>query len=85
MSAEENTGNKKLDVTASVEEGPYYKPGSPERVNIVETGTVGTRLVRSLPRLIEADTLPFQNKERLSAAGRNKFARNLRNLQKTTL
>jgi protocatechuate 3,4-dioxygenase beta subunit len=45
MSAEDNIGSKKLDVTAYVEEGPYYKPGSPERANIVEAGTLHTRLV----------------------------------------
>ncbi len=45
MLTEGNIGSKKLNVTASVEEGPYYKPGSPERTNIVESGTVGTRLV----------------------------------------
>ena len=36
---------EKLDLTAAVEEGPYYKPGSPERRNIVETGTPGQKLV----------------------------------------
>jgi protocatechuate 3,4-dioxygenase beta subunit len=34
-----------LALSTPVEEGPYYKPGSPERKNIVEAGTTGTRLV----------------------------------------
>ena len=34
-----------MELTASVEEGPYYKSGSPERRNIVEPGTAGTRLI----------------------------------------
>jgi len=45
MSAENNIGSNQHNLTASVEEGPYYKQGSPERANIVEAGTVGTRLV----------------------------------------
>ena len=35
----------KREITAAVEEGPFYKAGSPERKNIVEAGTVGSRLV----------------------------------------
>jgi protocatechuate 3,4-dioxygenase beta subunit len=35
----------KPELTSSVEEGPYYKPGSPERKNTVEAGTAGTRLL----------------------------------------
>ena len=35
----------KLELTAAVEEGPYYKPGSPERKAIAEPGTYGARLV----------------------------------------
>jgi len=31
-------------LTPSVEEGPYYKPGSPERTVIAAAGTPGTRL-----------------------------------------
>lgn len=31
--------------TPSAEEGPFYKTGSPERTNIVELGTVGSKLV----------------------------------------
>ena len=34
-----------MEFTASVEEGPYYKIGSPERRNIVEPGTIGAKLV----------------------------------------
>jgi protocatechuate 3,4-dioxygenase beta subunit len=34
-----------LILTPSVEEGPYYKTGSPERKNIVEPGTAGAKLV----------------------------------------
>jgi protocatechuate 3,4-dioxygenase beta subunit len=34
-----------LKLTPAVEEGPYYKPGSPERKNIIEAGTIGTRLI----------------------------------------
>ena len=32
-------------LTPSLEEGPFYKPGSPERKNIAERGTVGSKLV----------------------------------------
>jgi protocatechuate 3,4-dioxygenase beta subunit len=34
-----------LELTRSVEEGPYYTPGSPERNVIVEPGIPGSRLV----------------------------------------
>lgn len=34
-----------LPLTAPVEEGPYYTTGSPERKNIVNPGTPGTRLI----------------------------------------
>jgi protocatechuate 3,4-dioxygenase beta subunit len=33
------------NLTAAVEEGPYYKSGSPERRNIVEPGTPGSKLI----------------------------------------
>lgn len=36
---------KSRDATPSVEEGPYYTPGSPERNNIVGAGTPGRKLV----------------------------------------
>ena len=42
---EKKNANRKLELTASVEEGPYYKTGSPERNAIAEPGTYGTRLV----------------------------------------
>lgn len=45
MPSKKNTADHTLEPTPSVEEGPYYKTGSPERTNIVETGTVGTKLV----------------------------------------
>jgi protocatechuate 3,4-dioxygenase beta subunit len=32
-------------LTAAVEEGPFYKAGSPERTNIVGAGTVGDKLI----------------------------------------
>jgi protocatechuate 3,4-dioxygenase beta subunit len=35
----------KLPLTAAVEEGPYYKTGSPERRSIAEPGTAGSRLI----------------------------------------
>jgi protocatechuate 3,4-dioxygenase beta subunit len=36
---------KPLDLTAAVEEGPYYKTGSPERKSIADPGTRGTKLI----------------------------------------
>jgi protocatechuate 3,4-dioxygenase beta subunit len=33
-----------MELTPSVEEGPYYKTGSPERHDIVGAGTIGTKL-----------------------------------------
>jgi protocatechuate 3,4-dioxygenase beta subunit len=35
----------KIHLTAPVEEGPYYKTGSPERRSIAEPGTAGSRLI----------------------------------------
>ncbi len=35
----------KLALTVAVEEGPYYKTGSPERSAIAEAGTYGTKLI----------------------------------------
>ena len=32
-------------LTPSLEEGPFYKPGSPERTNIAERGTTGHKLI----------------------------------------
>lgn len=37
--------NAKLALTAAVQEGPYYKKGSPERNYIVQPGTTGSRLI----------------------------------------
>ncbi len=34
-----------LPLTAAVEEGPYYKTGSPERRNIAEPDTLGIKLI----------------------------------------
>lgn len=39
------TTDRRLDLTASIEEGPYYKTGSPERNSIADEGTNGTRLI----------------------------------------
>jgi protocatechuate 3,4-dioxygenase beta subunit len=39
------TNTKTLPLTPPVEEGPYYTPGSPERKNIADPGTPGTRLI----------------------------------------
>jgi protocatechuate 3,4-dioxygenase beta subunit len=36
---------RKLQLTPAVEEGPYYKTGSPERTKIAGKGTPGTKLV----------------------------------------
>ena len=33
------------ELTMSIEEGPYYKTGSPERTNIAEPGTSGEKLI----------------------------------------
>ncbi len=39
------TTERKLPLTPSVEEGPYYTPGSPERNAIAGKGTYGIKLV----------------------------------------
>jgi protocatechuate 3,4-dioxygenase beta subunit len=44
MPAKKNAAAKNL-LTATVEEGPYYKTGSPERRNIAEIGTRGSKLI----------------------------------------
>jgi protocatechuate 3,4-dioxygenase beta subunit len=49
--------NAKLALTAAVEEGPYYKEGSPERNNIVQPGTSGSRLILE-GRVINRDGQP---------------------------
>jgi protocatechuate 3,4-dioxygenase beta subunit len=45
-------------LTSSVEEGPYYKTGSPERKNIVEAGTPGAKLVLE-GRVLETSGRPI--------------------------
>jgi protocatechuate 3,4-dioxygenase beta subunit len=45
MPAKKNLNERKLDLTPSVEEGPYYTPDSPERTVIVEKDTPGIKLV----------------------------------------
>ncbi len=56
MSAVRKTASKFLALTPSVEEGPYYKGGSPERNNIVEKGTPGQKLI------VEGQVLDTQGK-----------------------
>ena len=43
-------------LTAAVEEGPYYKAGSPERRNIAEPGTTG------VPMILEGRVLDTQGR-----------------------
>jgi protocatechuate 3,4-dioxygenase beta subunit len=45
MSAVKKPVKENLELTAAVEEGPYYKTGSPERRNIAEAGTPGEKLI----------------------------------------
>jgi protocatechuate 3,4-dioxygenase beta subunit len=45
MMPAEKPVKKSLDLTAAVEEGPYYKSGSPERRNVVGPGTPGRKLL----------------------------------------
>ena len=45
MAAKKETESKFLALTPSLEEGPFYKPGSPERRNIAAAGTPGQKLV----------------------------------------
>jgi len=45
MSAVKKAVKEILELTPPVEEGPYYKTGSPERRNIVEAGVPGQKLV----------------------------------------
>ena len=44
MPGKKNT-ERRLALTASAEEGPYYKTGSPERTNIIEPGAAGSKLI----------------------------------------
>ena len=50
--------NAKLVLTAAVEERPYYKKGSPERNNIVQPGTTGSRLILE-GRVLNRDGQPL--------------------------
>lgn len=43
-STREINGNMDPEPTPSVTEGPYFKPGSPERKSLLEPGVVGDRL-----------------------------------------
>jgi protocatechuate 3,4-dioxygenase beta subunit len=45
MSKNSSHTDRPLELTVAVEEGPYYKTGSPERKSIAEKGTPGKRLV----------------------------------------
>jgi protocatechuate 3,4-dioxygenase beta subunit len=45
MLVSQKTTNRKSPLTPSVEEGPYYTPGSPKRQRIADPGTSGSRLV----------------------------------------
>ena len=58
MENESEQGN--YEITAAVEEGPFYKAGSPERQNIVEPGTVGSRLALE-GRVLDRDGQPVAN------------------------
>src|SRR5438067_13612368 len=42
-----STGACPTQLTPAQTEGPYFKPGSPARTSLVETGMTGTRLVLS--------------------------------------
>jgi protocatechuate 3,4-dioxygenase beta subunit len=57
MSEKENAGHK-LELTAAVEEGPYYKPGSPERNSIAGPGTYGSKLILE-GRVIDREGQPI--------------------------
>jgi protocatechuate 3,4-dioxygenase beta subunit len=51
-----NKNNSQPGLTAAVEEGPYYKTGSPERKNTVEPGTPG------IPMVLEGRVLDTQGR-----------------------
>jgi protocatechuate 3,4-dioxygenase beta subunit len=51
-----NTTDNPLELTAAVEEGPYYKAGSPERRSIAEPGTPG------MPMVLEGRVLDTQGR-----------------------
>ena len=54
------TPKRKLPLTPSVEEGPYYKTGSPERTAIAGKGTYGTKLVIE-GRVLDRDGNPVSH------------------------
>ena len=60
MPARKTVTNHKLELTPSVEEGPYYTPGSPERTAIAEKGTPGTKLVVE-GRVMDQNGLPISH------------------------
>lgn len=45
MPAEKNAAKRKAEPTPPLEEGPFYRPGSPERTGIAAPGTIGKKLV----------------------------------------
>jgi protocatechuate 3,4-dioxygenase beta subunit len=53
-----NAGKSPLELTAPVEEGPYYKTGSPERQSIAAPGTPGKKLVLE-GRVLDRDGHPI--------------------------
>jgi protocatechuate 3,4-dioxygenase beta subunit len=57
MPAKRETAEGKLSLTPFVEEGPYYKAGSPERTKIAKRGTPGTRLIVE-GRVLDKDGQP---------------------------
>jgi protocatechuate 3,4-dioxygenase beta subunit len=58
MPVKKTLADHKIALTPPVEEGPYYKPGSPERKNTVEAGTTGTKLVIE-GRVVDRDGHPI--------------------------
>jgi protocatechuate 3,4-dioxygenase beta subunit len=58
MAALHKKTNRNLPLTASVEEGPYYIPGSPERRSIAGPGTPGSVLIVE-GRVLESSGQPI--------------------------
>ena len=58
MLARKDITEGKLELTPYVEEGPYYKPGSPERIAIARKGTPGTKLIVQ-GRVLDKDGNPI--------------------------
>ena len=54
------TSERKLPLTPPVEEGPYYRPGSPERKSIAGKETYGTKLVVE-GRVLDGKGNPIQH------------------------